>query len=165
MKCMYTLAAMLVILASCNKNGGNNAPQIKFKAITPSYNGNLLNQPLPILTIQLKDEDGDIGFDEMKDTSYLYVKNITVPPFKIDSFKFPTSLAMVAKASFKNFVDVELDLNGNVFIPGSAILYPSVRPSPSPRRDTTFFEVYAKDFKKNKSNVIRTDDPIIYITQ
>ena len=163
----YTSLILIVatLLFACNKNNGNTAPQIKFKSITPFFEASLNTQQIPLLTIQLKDEDGDIGFKENKDTAYLYVKNITVPPFKMDSFKFPTTLSQVSNASFKNFIDVTLDLNGNILILGSAILYPSSTPTNQrPRRDSTFFEVYVKDFKKNKSNVIKTEKPIVLIT-
>lgn len=163
----YLIIALLgtVIFFSCKKSDGNSAPKIKFKSITSIINTTSVPPiiPIPILTIEISDDDGDIGFNEGADTSYIFIKNLTVAPFKMDSFKFPSQLSSLPKSTFKSYQTVEIDLNGN---PGNgrAMAYPSNGPSPSPRRDTAFYEVYVKDFGKNKSNVIRTDDPLIFIT-
>jgi hypothetical protein len=161
----YLIIALLgtVIFFSCKKTDGNSAPKIKFKSITeeiPNAFGGL-----PILTIQVSDDDGDLGFNDGKDTSYIFIKNLTVAPFRMDSFKFPVSLALLPKSTFKAYQDVDIDLNGNkVLGPGRALAYASSVLTNTPRRDTAYYEVYVKDFGKNKSNVLQTDKPLVFIT-
>jgi hypothetical protein len=163
----YLIIALIgtVVFFSCKKSDGNSAPKIKFKSITPLINtvSNPKIEPLPILTIQLSDDDGDIGFNDGADTSYIYIKNLSIAPFRMDSFKFPSKLSSLPKGTFKSYQDVEIDLNGNRTL-GNVLVYQSSGPSSSPRKDTAFYEVYVKDFGKNKSNIIRTDDPIVLIT-
>ncbi len=152
---------LMVVIISCKKSDGNSAPQIKFKSVIETYSSTIpvVSQPLPILTIQVSDDDGDLGFKDGTDTSYIYIKNVTVAPFRIDSFKFPKELSSIPKTSFKSYVDVEIDLSKSN---GPIIYKPSG--SSSNRRDSLYFEVYIKDFKKNKSNVIKTDKPLVYTT-
>jgi hypothetical protein len=162
----YLLLAIIVctLIFSCNKNNGNSAPEIKFKSITPTVLSTTPNSLfVPLLTIEIKDAEGDIGFKEQKDTSYIYIKNLTISPFRVDSFKFPESLSAVAKKNFK--ADVAIDLR-NTQTGGSGVFYPApiVSGRPKPFLDSMYFEVYVKDFAKNKSNVIRTDAPLVLIT-
>ena len=159
----YLLVAIIfsVTLISCGKDKFTSAPQITFKSITSSYVFNSPQGTAPaLLTLELTDAEGDFGFEDGKDTSYVYVKNITVSPFKLDSFKFPASLSKAAKKNFK--ADLQIDLGGDININGSGVLIPSTRPRP--KADTLFFEVYVKDFAKNKSNVIKTPDPLLLIS-
>lgn len=160
----YLLVAVVfsVALISCGKDKFTSAPQIKFKSITPSFFSNTLTgTDFAYLTLELTDAEGDFGFAEGKDTSYVFIKNITVPPFKLDSFKFPAALSKAVKKNFK--ADLEIDLEGDINIPGSGVLQASNRPNP--KVDTLYFEVYVKDFAKNKSNVIKTTDPLLYISR
>jgi hypothetical protein len=139
-----------LVAISCKKNNDSAAPVISFKDITAVYVKNS-NSPNPILTINISDADGDLGFNEGKDTSYIYIKNLKNPPFKLDSFKLPEALKTVPKNNFKASAEIDI----------FSLLPATV----STRKDTIYYEVYVKDFAKNKSNVIKTDDPIIYITQ
>ena len=143
--------AFAAFCVSCNKNKYTTAPQIKFKSITSSFsasNTNVLESPM--LTIEITDAEGDIGFKDGKDTSYVYIKNLTIPPFRLDSFKFPKSLSAVTGKDFKADVDIAF----------RSLLASSS--NAAPYTDTLFFEVYVKDFAKNKSNVIKTDKPLLY---
>jgi pullulanase/glycogen debranching enzyme len=72
-------------------------------------------------------------------------------PFKIDSFRFP-DLSSVAR---KN-MDVDID----VMI--RDLLASSNQPN-RPYTDTLFFEIFVRDFARNKSNVITTE-PLYYLS-
>jgi hypothetical protein len=158
----YLIIVLLstTIFFSCKKSDGNSAPKIKFKSITPEIfgGGSAATGIRPILLLEVSDDDGDLGFNEGKDTSYIFIKNLTVSPFRMDSFKFPASLSQVPKSTFKSYQDVEIDLNKNT----NRMAYP-LSTSTSGARDTAFYEVYVKDFGKNKSNVIRTEKPLVFV--
>lgn len=162
MRYLFFAVIFCIVFSSCGKDKFTSAPQITFKSISSSYVYNSpRGTPPALLTLELTDAEGDFGFAEGKDTSYVYVKNITVSPFKIDSFKFPASLSKAVKKNFK--ADLEIDLVGDININGSGVLTPSTRPRP--KTDTLYFEVYVKDFAKNKSNVIKTADPLFLIVR
>ena len=151
MRQLIIAVVLVAVCFSCNKNKYTTAPQIKFKSITPSFsqlNTNVLESP--ILTIEVTDAEGDIGFKDGKDTSYVYVKNLTVPPFRLDSLQFPKTLSAIAGKDFKADVDIAV-----------RSLLASAGGTP-PFADTLYFEVYVKDFAKHKSNVIRTDKPLLF---
>lgn len=151
----YTLLFTIAILGftACKKDKYTSAPQISFKSIEPDvWNGLNLNQFAgPTLTLHLTDAEGDFGFENGKDTSYAYIKNITIPPYKIDSVKFP-----VLPNQIKKNLNVDIDV-----LIRSSILNNSGRPRPFV--DTVYFEVYVKDFAKNKSNVIVTGKPLYLV--
>ena len=161
MRYIVLATAGLLILVSCKKDKYTTAPQIEYKSITSSFASNNPN-PLqsPILTLTITDKEGDLGFSDGVDTSYVYIKNLKIPPFKTDSFKFPASLSAAPKKDFK--ADVEIALRGDGS-PGSGVLASSVG-RPRPFTDTLYFEVYVKDFAGNKSNVIKTGDPLYYVS-
>lgn len=150
----YTLIISILALAfvACKKDKYTTAPQITFKSINPQYwdNSNLNSNEGPILTIHLTDSEGDFGFQDNKDTSYVYVKNVSIAPYKIDSLKFPQLTNMETK-----------NLNVDVSVMIRSLLNNSGRPKPFV--DTLYFEVYVKDFAKNKSNVITTPKPVYLV--
>ena len=150
MRQVILAVAFAAFCVSCNKNKYTTAPQIKFKSITSPFIFTTDVTQSPILTIEVTDAEGDIGFKDGKDTSYVYVKNLKIPPFLSDSFKFPKSISAVTGKDFKADVDVAI----------RSIL--STSANAAPYTDTLFFEVYVKDFAKNKSNVIKTDKPLLY---
>ena len=78
MKYLILSAILCCLMISCKKGNGNTAPEIKFLSITPAYKSALSTSgtPPPILTLEIKDAEGDIGFEDGKDTSYVYIKNI-----------------------------------------------------------------------------------------
>ncbi len=159
MRNILLAAITLSFCISCSKDKYTTAPQIKFKSITPS----VLNTPGPPssgpkLTIEVTDAEGDFGFKPGEDTSYVFVKNLTVPPFKLDSFKFPAALAGATGKNFKGDVEISISGDGTA---GSGVLAGSC--STSNCTDTLYFEVYVIDFAKNKSNVIKTEKPLLFI--
>lgn len=147
------ILSLIIILASCSKDKYTSEPQIEFKSLSPNtYKaGSTVFVQGPILRIQLRDAEGDFGFNDNSDTSYVFIKNITIPPFNEDSLKFPSSNGIKRK----NFnAEIAVDLKS-----GSGLLASSGKPV-----DTVFFEVFVKDFAKHKSNVIQTSTPL-YIVQ
>lgn len=157
----YLLFGVMVILgaASCNKDKYTTTPQIKFKSITPSFLQNTVGLPTdgPKLTIEVTDQEGDFGIKENKDTSWVYIKNLSISPYKLDSFLFPKAVTGIVKKNLK--ADVEIALGGDG-TPGHGVLAST---NQAHHTDTLYFEVYVKDLEKNKSNVIKTDDPLLYI--
>jgi hypothetical protein len=150
----YSLLFAIAILffTGCKKDKYTSAPQISFKSLSPDVwdNSNLDPTAGPILTLELTDAEGDFGFNTGFDTSYAYIKNISIPPYKIDSVKFP---------DIPNQIKKNLKVDINVLL--RSVLANSGRPRPFV--DTLYFEVYVKDFAKNKSNVIKTDKPVYLI--
>ena len=80
----------------------------------------------------------------------MYVKNKSIAPYKIDSLKFPQLTNLDTK-----------NLNVDVSVMIRSVLANSGRPKPFV--DTLYFEVYVKDFAKNKSNVIITTKPVYLV--
>lgn len=151
-----TIAAILFffVFSSCKKDKFTTEPQISFKSFSSNvaFSNNLDPRIGPVLNIKLTDAEGDFGFGT-GDTSYVYVKNITIPPFRIDSFRFPPDLSTVNRKNLN--VDVGVLINRVLVTSGQ---------SNRPYTDTLFFEVFVRDFAGNKSNVITTPEPLYYIT-
>ncbi|MEP7255999.1 MAG: hypothetical protein ABI666_09485 [Ferruginibacter sp.] len=142
---VFTIAIFL--LMACKKDNFTTAPQISFKSISPNVVDN--TSATPILTIHVTDAEGDLGLNG-KDTAFIYMKNLKTNTF--DSLLFP-DLQAVAKSNFKADVDIDI----------SKVLRCKSLPGFPLHTDTLYFQVYIKDFAKNKSNVIVTDDPVYYI--
>ena len=153
MRYILPLFTVVVFFLGCKKDKFTTVPQISFKSFSPNvWNANSVVSPGPMLIIQLTDAEGDFGFNDNKDTSYVYVKNVSISPFDIDSLKFP----VLTNAGKKDFnAELSFDLRqARGILRGTGI----------PRRtDTLYFEVYVKDFAKNKSNVIKTSKPFYLI--
>ncbi len=152
MRIVLSLIIMITVFSACKKDKFTTVPQIKFKSISPDrVPSNLPNtapdEAKPMLTLRLTDLEGDIGFVAGKDTSRVYVKNLVTN--RLDSFFLPN----INSAGTKNF-EADLVVNLQPML-GCRAIGP-VRP----RIDTTYFEVYVVDFKKNKSDVIKTDKPL-----
>jgi hypothetical protein len=137
-------------LFSCKKEKFTSEPHLTFLSLTPdSWSSNNPDPNAgPVLSMQLTDAEGDLGFQDTS-LSFVYVKNITVPPFETDSFAFP-SLPL----SDKTNLNVQLDVRITDCLAAFNL--------PRPHTDTLFFEVYVKDFANNKSNVITTPQPVYY---
>jgi hypothetical protein len=155
MRYILILAVTALGFLGCKKDKFNTVPEITFKNISPDtwFSTNFDPSQGPILTFKLTDAEGDFGFNDNKDTSYVYVKNIKVPPYKLDSLKFPAALAGLNRTNLE--VNVEVNIRSVL-----ASTYTNGRPRPY--TDTLQFEVYVKDFAKNKSNVIIAQ-PLYYI--
>ena len=146
------IALLSLIISSCSKDKFKNEPQIKFKSIKPDRVSSGItrdNLGIPELTVTVTDANGDLGFKAGKDTSYIFVKNLTTN--KQDSFLLPD----LSAATSKNF---EADIAVTLF----NVLGGSSRPRP--KTDTLFFEIFVRDFAKNKSNVIVSSDPLYYVS-
>lgn len=153
MKLSTVAIIMLLIFGGCKKDKFTTAPQITYKKVSPDVflQNNLNPNEGPVVTFNLKDGEGDFGPLTDKDTSYIYVKNITIAPFVTDSFTFPN----LGNQTSKN-------LNADVDVLIRDVLRNSGGPV-RPYTDTLFFEIFVKDFAKNKSNVI-VAGPVYYIT-
>ncbi len=152
MRYTFIIFITFIFLLACKKDKFTTTPQIEYKSIKPNaIRSDLPNgtQVIPVLTLHITDADGDLGFIANKDTSYVFIKNLLTG--KSDSLKLP-DLKTSAKKNFE--ADIEIAL--------ATVLETSQLPSP--KVDTTYFEVYVKDFAKNKSNVISTPDPVFFIT-
>lgn len=157
MKSLIAVLAFGLVFSSCGKDNFTSEPQIEFNSIKPNtyIAGTFVSDvPGPILSIQLKDAEGDFGFSDGNDTSYVYIKNLTIAPFRFDSIKFPSTLRK--RPDLNAAVEVDLALSPGLL--GNSGL------RPRPYTDTVFFEVYVKDFAKNKSNVIITPEPVFIRT-
>ena len=152
MRYLPLLIVFVASLSACKKDKFTTAPQIKFKSISPDNAASDLTfnqrQFAPKLTIEITDAEGDVGLVPNIDTSRIYIKNLLLN--KLDSFDMPEALP-----GTKNFkANVEINLYNTL---GCRLVGP-----PRPRTDTIYYEVYVKDFAKNKSNVITTDKPVYY---
>jgi hypothetical protein len=150
----YTLLILVLVLlfAACKKDKFTTAPQITFKSVSPNVafsNIPIAQQNIPILTIGVTDAEGDLGFISGKDTSKVYIKNLLTS--REDSIILPN----ISTAAVKDFKG-DIAINLGAFLAGSS--------RPRPKTDTLYFEIYVKDFAKNKSNVIRSTDPVYYIS-
>jgi hypothetical protein len=144
----YTLLILgtLFFFTGCKKDKFTTVPVITFKSFKPDfYSTNTPPGGFPVMIIHVTDLEGDLGFVSGKDTSFIYITNLKTNKF--DSLRLP-NIANSAKKNFEG--DIEVDMKG-FLSPGGPI------------QDTTYYNVYIKDFAKNKSNVIKTDKPIYYI--
>lgn len=153
MKKIFLLLTVIAFFSACKKDKYTTAPQISFVDVKPNFASSNLTAPnrelAPKLIFKITDAEGDFGTSDPLDSSMIYVKNILVN--KLDSFRFPD----ITGATKKDFsAEVALNLF-NVLICRS--------PGPTrPRTDTTYYEFYVTDAKKNKSNVIVTNKPVYY---
>jgi hypothetical protein len=151
MRYSFLLATAILFLSACNKDKYTTAPQISYKGISPNaVNLSLTNQVAPVITLEVTDAEGDLGF-RGSDTAKIFIMNLLTG--KIDSsLRFP-DISAVAKKNFKG--DLEISVDTNILLEGTN--------RPRPKTDTLYYEIYIKDFAKNKSNVIRTTDPVFVI--
>jgi hypothetical protein len=150
----YTLILTIAILVftACKKDKYTTAPQISYKSLEPNaVFTNLPFQPLPVLTIDVTDAEGDLGLTAT-DTARIFIKNLLTG--RIDSSMTLPNLSGAALRNFKG--DVSINITGGVLLEGTT--------RPRPKTDTLFYEIYIKDFAKNKSNTIKTNDPLFIIT-
>lgn len=144
---VFTMAIFL--LCACKKDKFTTAPQIKFKSISPDNVTSGTFGADPVLTISVTDAEGDLGIT-LKDTAFIYIKSLLTNDS--DSMAFP-DLQAATKSNFKADVDISIS---------SRVLKCKSLPSGALHTDIVYFEVYIKDFAKNKSNVIKSDQPLYY---
>ena len=149
-----TLLIMIISVGfvSCGKDKYTTNPQIKYKSVYPNaLRSNIPTgqQVIPKVTIEVTDREGDLGITD-KDTAFVYITSIIngQPEILPDSFPLP---------------DIESILSKN--FQADILITPPFKRStrPSPKTDTLTYEIYVKDFAKNKSNVITTEDAVYYI--
>ena len=138
---------IVLLLTACSKDKFTTAPQITFKSINPDswVRGTTNDADFPFLTVSITDAEGDLGYINGQDTSYIYVTNLRTNRF--DSLVLP-NISQVAKKNFKG--DIVVNLKQFLGVPNTT------------KKDTIYFDVYVKDFAKNKSNVLRTEKPVYY---
>ena len=151
----YSLLFAIAILffTAGKKDKYTTAPQIVFKSFNPAE-GSTYNRvdDQPVMVLEITDAEGDLGNISATEISKVYIKNTLTN--KEDSIDFP-DLRSVSKSNFKANIEIGLfSVMGGRSLPFNQ----------RPYQDTLHFEVYVKDFAKNKSNVILTDKPFIYYT-
>ncbi len=144
------ILGLLLFFVSCKKDKYTTAPQIKFLSVSPNaLDSRDFNPAYPILTFQVTDAEGDVGLKAGTDTAFIYIKSL-LTGFE-DSLAFP-DLETAGKSNFNAEVDVDLERFVKCrSLPGTPL-----------HTDTLYFEIYVKDFEKNKSNVISSDDPVYF---
>jgi len=153
MKNTLVILCILAGLASCKKDKFETVPKISFVDVKPNvFSSDILSGArdfAPKLIMKVTDAEGDFGSDADTDSSFIYIKNLLTNSF--DSVRFPN----LDRAPKKDF-DAEVSVNLFDFLE-------CVDPGPvRPRTDTTYYEVYITDAKKNKSNVITTTKPVFF---
>ena len=147
MRYILTITAVLLLFSACKKDKFTTVPQISFKSVDPNFyqQGLTPDASLPVITVNVTDAEGDLGFITGKDTSFIFFKNLRTN--KLDSVELPN----IKQAATKNFQgDVAVNMKQFLGVPNNS------------KKDTIYYEVYMKDFAKNKSNVIRTEKPVYY---
>ncbi len=149
MRIVFTIVILSILFISCKKDKYTTAPQITFKSISPDVVTQDPNQTFPVLKLGITDSEGDVGFKSGKDTAFVYIVNKLFPT-QLDSIPFP-DIQSAGSHNFKADIDVSLKkfLRHNCTPPANVT-------------DTIYFDIYVKDFAKNKSNVINTPDPVYY---
>jgi hypothetical protein len=146
MRHILFIAFSAMLLTTCKKDKFNTVPEITFVEFKPDfYNNSTADGNLPVLKIHVTDAEGDLGFVDGKDTSFIYIKNLRT--LRFDSAQLP-NIKPIAQKNFE--ADVSVFMKQYLGTTRST-------------RDTLFFEVYIKDFAKNKSNVIKTGKPVYFI--
>ncbi|MBC7936679.1 MAG: hypothetical protein H7Y86_15115 [Rhizobacter sp.] len=152
-----TLLVIFVFIGfvSCKKDKFTTAPQISFVDITPGFvtSGLPVTAPpelIPKLIFKITDAEGDFGNDPSspQDSSWIYIKHLLT--MDLDSLRFP-DLQRAPKNNFEAEVTASLFGSIDCIEPGP----------PKPRVDTVFYEIYVRDAKGNKSNVIKTSKPLL----
>ncbi len=151
MRTILFLVLIVFFMISCSKDKFTSEPKITYSSITPnSWSSDNTSINGPLLKFQLTDLEGDFGFQDTS-VSYVYVRNVADSLSHFDSIPFPP-MNIVDKKNLN--VEVSVDL-GNILPPASAI---------RPHTDTLFFELYVRDFAKNKSNIIISGNPLYFIS-
>ncbi len=153
MRYLFLVVIICLNVAACKKSNGNSAPEITYKSVTPNFVSSSSTTGAPaVVTFTVTDEDGDIGFNAGSDTAKIYIKNLLKGV--TDSLIFP-SLNGLSGKRFSADVSASME----------KVTRCKSNSSNSIHIDTIYYEIYVKDFAKNKSNVIKTGAPIFYQCQ
>jgi hypothetical protein len=149
MKNILLIVCVLIGFLSCKKDKFTTAPQLRFKSVSPNVTSIELGSTIPDITFSITDKEGDIGFKNGTDTAFIYLKNNLTG--KSDSLPFP-DLQAAGKNNFKADVTVSI----------ASVLECKSLPGGALHTDTLYFDVYVRDFERNKSNIITTSDPVYF---
>ncbi len=149
MRNILLFAFLLLAFTACKKDKFSTEPQIKFESVNPNVASIQIGSRIPEITFSITDKEGDIGQKPGVDTAFIYLKNNLTG--KSDSLPFP-DLAAAGKTNFKADVAVSI----------AKVLECKSLPSGALHVDTLYFDVYVRDFERNKSNVITTGAPIFF---
>ena len=149
MRSIIILVCVLVGFVSCKKDKFTTAPQVAYKSVYPNATSIQLGSVIPDITFSITDKEGDIGLKAGIDTAYIYLKNNLTG--KSDSLPFP-DLQSAGKSNFKADVTVSI----------SRVLECKSLPGGALHTDTLFFDIYVRDFERNKSNVFTTGEPVYF---
>ncbi len=151
MRYIFILAVVGLAFSSCKKDKFNTVPEISFKKVEPKtifFFFSIPGKVIPMVILHVTDAEGDLGLVPGSDTSKVYIKSLLGG--REDSLLLP----VLGSAATKNFEgDIEISL--------ATVLEQS--PRPAPKTDSLYYEIYIKDFAKNKSNVIKTTEPVLFI--
>lgn len=153
MKNLATALVCIVLMASCNKDKFTTEPQIAFQSVTPQNISYLdVGAPAPNITISITDKEGDLGLIDGTDTAWVYMKNNLTGDF--DSLPFPD----IKQAAGKDF-------KADVTFSSGRVFRCKPRAGNVEHTDSLYFDIYVRDFAKNKSNTITTTDPVLFFCQ
>jgi hypothetical protein len=150
MRNIICVIIIMCFLVSCKKDKYTTAPQIEYvKLRNNAIDSRDFTATYPVLTFEITDAEGDIGLKAGTDTSFIYVKNLLTG--FADSLSFP-NLETAGKNNFSAEVDVDL----KKFVKCKTL------PGTPLHTDTLYFEIYVRDFERNKSNVFISGDPVYF---
>ncbi len=151
MRYSFLFTMVILFFAACKKDKYTTNPQISYKSINPNaVDFSSTSQVMPVLKLEFTDAEGDLGF-RGTDTSKIFIKNLLTG--ETDSTLFFPDLFAATSKNFKG--DLEISLDTRLILEGTT--------RPRPKIDTAYYEIYIQDFAKNKSNVIKTTDPVFLI--
>lgn len=149
MRTTFILATFILIFAGCKKDKYTTEPQLEYKSVDPNFTSVNIGAVIPDIIFTVRDAEGDLGFKDGTDTAFIYLTNRLTGKF--DSLPFPNIMLSANK-----------DFKGDVSVSINKVLECKSLPSGALHIDTLYFDIYVKDFAKNKSNVITTGDPIFF---
>ena len=149
MRISLLIISILVLFTSCKKDKYTTEPQITYKSVSANFTSIDLGAVIPDITFTVTDLEGDLGLKAGSDTSFIYLRNVLTGKF--DSLPFP-DLKLSAGRRFEGEVTVSIN----------KVLECKSLPSGALHTDTLYFEMYVRDFAKNKSNVVTTGDPVYF---
>ena len=149
MRNLLLFAFVLFALSACKKDKFSTEPQIKFESVNPNVASIDIGSRIPDIIFSITDKEGDIGQKPGVDTAFIYLKNNLTG--KSDSLPFP-NIAAAGKSSFKAEVSVSI----------AKVLECKSLPNLALHVDTLYFDIYVRDFERNKSNVITTGAPVYF---
>lgn len=151
MRYFIACALFAFVFSSCKKDNYTTAPQIAYISVNPNYvDGRVTNTPDARVNFEIRDGEGDIGLNAGKDTSFIYMRNLLTNDE--DSLRLFPDLTTVTTKNFKAVISASL----------GKVTKCKPRPGGGYHTDTLYFEIYVRDFKRNKSNVIKTTDPVLF---